>query len=88
MRYYGVDNPEEVVSDYTKATCKVYLDGDGTASHVLGIDTDVIRGEHSAFDDQFQSVVEKVSHLHERISDLDDGPTEFTLVKIVHLFAR
>ena len=48
---------------------------------MLGIDTDVIRGEHSAFDDQFQSVVEKVSHLHERVSDLDDGPAEFTLVK-------
>ena len=79
--FYGVDTDANIVTEYTKATCKVYFDGDGTTSHVLGIDTDVIRGEHSAFDDQFQSAVEKVTQLHERISDLEDGPAEFTLVK-------
>ena len=81
VRFYGCDRGESVVTNYTKSTCKVYFDGDGTASHVLGIDADVTRGEHSAFDDQFQSVVEKVIHLQERIGDLEDGPCEFTLVK-------
>ena len=63
VRFYGVVNQDEFVSEYTKTTCKVHFDGDGTASHVLGIDTDVFRGEHSAFDDQFELVAEKVTAL-------------------------
>ena len=91
-RFYGVSDLSQHMFDYTRDTCKVHVDQDGTFSHVLGIEIDVARGETSPFDTQFSAVATKAGELQNRLKELQDSPSEFTLLKncasvckVVHL---
>ena len=91
-RVYGISDVASPLFNYTRDTCKIRIDADGSFSHVLGIEIDDSRGESKVFDDQFGAVAAKAVELQERLGDLDDSPSEFTLLKncpsackVVHL---
>ena len=48
---------------------------------MLGIEIDGSLGESKVFDDQFAAVAAKAVELQERLRDLEDSPSEFTLLK-------
>ena len=91
-RFYGVPDIADPKYQYIRETCKTHIDEDGSFSHVLGIDIDGDRGDLKPFNEQFAEVTVKAAELQTRLHELEDSPSEFTLLKncasvckVVHL---
>jgi len=72
---------DDWATEYVRSTCQVRAPSEVPLAHVLGVDTDVEGGEGSAFSKQFGEVCEKVAAVHQRLTEVEDGPAELTLLR-------